>query len=179
MGEEELIKLLKEGDEESFSQLVDSYKRKVVALCYSYTNNYQEAEDLSQEAFISLFKSIKGFRGDCSISTYIYKITLSRCMDYKRKKGIKQMLSGLLTFSKPEENNDDKNYIRDCIKNLPENLKQVIVLYYYTGLTQKQIGEIMDIPAKTVEGRIYRAKQKLKEQFEKEGFMVCSKSGII
>lgn len=179
LSEDELIRLLKDDDEEAFTEVVDSYKHKVVGLCCSYTNNYQEAEDLSQEVFISLYKSIKSFRGDCSISTYIYKITLSRCMDFKRKKGIKNLLSGLITFSKPEENNDDKNFIRDCIKDLPENLKQVIILYYYTGLTQKKIGEILDIPAKTVEGRIYRAKQKLKEQFEKEGFLVCSKSGII
>lgn len=70
--ENELIKGLKLGSEDAFIELVEQYKKKIISLCYTYTNDYQEAEDISQEVFISIFNSIKNFRGECSLSTYIY-----------------------------------------------------------------------------------------------------------
>lgn len=182
MDEKNLVEGLKKRNNESFIELVNSYKRKVVSLCYSYTQDYQEAEDLSQEVFISVYNYIQNFRGDSSLSTYIYKISLSRCMDYKRKRSIKNFLSGLFNYEKAEENYndiDEKNYIRNTILALPEDMKKVIVLYYYVGLSQKEIAEILNVKAKTVEGRIYRAKQKLKFEFEKEGKFECSKNGTI
>lgn len=182
MDDKNIVEGLKKRDNESFIELVNSYKRKVVSLCYSYTQDYHEAEDLSQEVFISIFKCIENFRGDCSLSTYIYKVSLSRCMDYKRKKSIKNFLSGLFNYEKSDQNYseiDERNYVRSLILNLPEELKKVIVLYYYVGLSQKEIAEILNVTEKAVEGRIYRAKQKLKLEFEKEGKVECSKNGII
>jgi RNA polymerase sigma-70 factor (ECF subfamily) len=85
----EIVEQLKQGSEECFIQIVDKFKKKVISLCYTYTSDYQEAEDLSQEVFISFNNSIDKFRGDCSISTYIYRIAVSRCLDYKRRKNLK------------------------------------------------------------------------------------------
>jgi RNA polymerase sigma-70 factor (ECF subfamily) len=62
---------------------------------------------------------------------------------------------------------------------LPDELKTPIVLYYYTGLSQKEIGDVIGASPKTVEGRIYRAKQKLRAEFEKGGYILCSKNGMI
>lgn len=180
MEEQDLIKGLREGDEDCFIRMVDLYKKKVVSLCYSYTRDYQEAEDLSQEAFITIYNSIHNFRGECSLSTYIYKITVSRCLDFKRKRSIKNFLTGLINVHKDESFDvDDKNYVRECILSLPEELKTAVVLYYYVGLSQKEIGEILNISQKNVEGKIYRAKQKLRLEFEKGGFLACSKNGMI
>lgn len=178
MEEQDLIKGLREGDEDCFIRVVDLYKKKVVSLCYSYTQDYQEAEDLSQEAFITIYNSIKNFRGDCSLSTYIYKITVSRCLDFKRKRSIKNFLTGLINTQKDEDVDvDDKNYVRECIRSLPEELKTPIVLYYYVGLSQKEIGEVLNISQKNVEGKIYRAKQKLRLEFEKGGFYDAARMG--
>lgn len=180
LDESKVLGSLKSGDEKSFIEIVDQYKKRVISLCYSYTKDFQEAEDLSQEVFISFYNSIGNFRGDCSISTYIYKITVSKGLDYKRKKSIKGFLTGLLNFGRDEFNDiDERNYIRDCILSLPEELKTPIVMYYYVGLSQKEISEVLNVPVKTVEGRIYRARQKLKVEFEKGGELVCSKDGMI
>lgn len=180
MDEFELIDGLKRKDEQCFLEIVNRFKRKVISLCYTYTKDYSEAEDLSQEVFLSLYNSIRNFRGDCSISTYIYRISLSKCMDYKRKRSIKGFLSGLWNIQTyKDENLEDKSYIRQCIINLPEEMKKVIVLYYYIGLTQKEIGSILNISEKAVEGRIYRAKQKLKIEFEKEGYVLCRKNETV
>lgn len=180
MEERDLIRGLKHGDEDCFIRVVDLYKKKVVSLCYSYTRDYQEAEDLSQEAFITIYNSINNFREECSLSTYIYKITLSRCLDYKRKRSIKNFLTGLINVHRDEDFDvDDKNYVRECILSLPEELKTPVVLYYYIGLSQREIGEILNISEKNVEGRIYRARKRLKLELEKGGFQVCSKNGTI
>lgn len=182
MDETEIISRLKMKDQDAFLYVVDSYKKKVASLCFSYTSDYYEAEDLSQEVFIALFNSIKNYRGECSLSTYLYKITISKCLDFKRKKSIKNFLTGLISISRDESEDqdlDEKNFIRQCISSLPQDLKAPLVLYYYIGLSQKEIGEILELSSRAVEGRIYRAKSKLKEKLEKEGYSACRQNGMI
>lgn len=173
MKEDEIVKALKENNEESFIEVVQLYKNKIVSLCYSYTQDYGEAEDISQEVFISIYKGIKNFREEASLSTYIYKITVSRCLDYKRRKSIKGFLTGLFQINKEIENTfdkDDKNAVREAVSNLPEDLRICIVLYYFIGLTQKEISSILEISPKNVEGRIYRAKKRIKAHLKEGGF---------
>lgn len=179
MCDEEIVAKLKEKNEEDFIEIVNSYKNKIVAFCYSYTEDKFEAEDLSQEVFLAFYKSLDNFRAECSISTYLYKIAVSKCLDFKRKKSIKAMLT--LNFEDKGKcyDLDDKVYIRQCIKNLPKEIKISVVLYYYVGLSHKEIGDILNITPKAVEGRIYRGKQKLKAQLKKEADYVCSKKEMI
>lgn len=177
MNDEDIIKGIKQGDENSFITLVNNYKNKIISLCYSFTYDYQEAEDLSQEIFINIYKNIHKFRGESSFSTYIYKVSINKCLDYKRKKSIKGLLKGLFHTETlyVEEDLDEKRYIRKLVCELPEELKIPIVLYYFAGLSQKEIGEILKIPTKTVEGRIYRAKGRLRKVLEKEEYDVWQK----
>lgn len=164
MEEHEIVERLKNKDNDCFIEIVNEYKKKVLSFCYAYTQDYFEAEDLSQEIFITLYNNIVKFREECSLSTYIYKISMSKSLDYKRKRSIKGFLTGLLynTNSQLECDIDDKNYVRQCINCLQRELKQVVVLYYYIGLNQKEISKVLNVSQKTVEGRIYRAKQKLR-----------------
>lgn len=177
MNDEDIIKGITLGDEESFIALVNKYKSKIISLCYSFTYDYQEAEDLSQEIFISIYKNIHKFRGESSFSTYIYKVSVYKCLDYKRKKSIKGLLNGLFNIQPAyvEEDLDEKSYIRKLVCELPEELKIPIVLFYFVGLSQNEIGEILKVPTKTVEGRIYRGKGKLKKILEKEGYGIWQK----
>lgn len=171
LDEQELIDRLKKKDNESFLELVDKYKKKVVSLCYSFTENLHDAEDLSQEVFISFYKNINKFRGDSSLSTYIYKITVTKCIDFKRKRSFKNFLSGLFAVQKDsQEDMVERSYIRQCIKNLPEDMRTCIILYYYIGLSQKEISNILETSEKAIEGKIYRAKQKLKKELQEEGY---------
>lgn len=160
-------------------EIVDSYKKKIIALCYAYTEDSFEAEDLSQEVFIAFYKSIDRFRGDCSVSTYLYKIAVSKCMDFKRKKSLKAILTLNHEIKDKNYNLDDKIFIRQCIRNLPKAIKNSIVLYYYMGLSQKEIADVLNISAKAVEGRIYRGKQILKVQLKKEEVYACSRKEMI
>lgn len=180
MNEETLIENLKKSDEASFVEIVNLYKKKIISLCYSYTEDKYEAEDLSQEVFINFFRSINKFRGDCAISSFLYRIAISRCLDFKRKKYVKTFLSGIEKEIAVEEyDRDERFYIRSVIKALPKDVKTAVVLYYYVGLEQKEIAEILNTTAKAVEGKIYRAKAKIKKELEKEGYGICSKNGMI
>ena len=181
MEEHQIVERLKNKDNECFIEIVNQYKRKVISLCYVYTEDYFEAEDLSQEVFIALYNNIVTFREECSLSTYIYKISISKALDYKRKKSLKGFLIGLFNtnVAQKECDIDEKNYIRQCISRLSKDLKEAVVLYYYIGLNQKEISKILSVPQKTVEGRIYRAKQKLKVEIQREDVIVCKKSGMI
>jgi RNA polymerase sigma factor (sigma-70 family) len=180
LNDSDILQDLKEGHQENFIEIVNQYKNKVLSLCFSYTRDYQEAEDLSQEVFISLYRNLQSFRGDCSISTYIYRIALSKCLDFKRKRSIKGFLTGLFNLQTTETPDiDERNHIRQCILSLPEDLKTPVLLYYYMGLSQGEIGEILKVPQKTVEGRIYRAKKRLKKELEKGDELICSKDGIV
>jgi len=170
-----IIERMKNKDEDAFIEFVNNYKMKLVMFCYSYTKDIYEAEDLSQEIFIKLFKSIGSFRFESSVSTFLFQIAKNLCIDYCRKKRIKQIF-GFLDLLKDEfnyEDCDDKIFVRKCILDLPENLRTIVVLYYYIGFNEKDIANILNISQRAVEGRIYRAKQKLKKEFEKGEVILC------
>jgi RNA polymerase sigma factor (sigma-70 family) len=179
--EHQIVERLKNKDNECFIEIINQYKRKIISLCYAYTQDYFEAEDLSQEVFISLYNNIVRFREECSLSTYIYKIAMSKALDYKRRKSLKGFLTGLFNTNTAQRecDIDEKNYIRQCISRLSPDLKEAVVLYYYIGLNQKEISKILNVSQKAVEGRIYRAKQKLRIEIQREDVIVCKKNGII
>jgi RNA polymerase sigma factor (sigma-70 family) len=106
---------------------------------------------------------------------------MSKALDYKRKRSLKGFLTGLVStnIEQKECDIDEKNYIRQCISSLPRDLKEAVVLYYYIGLNQKEISRILNVPQKTIEGRIYRAKQKLRVKIQREDITICKKSGMI
>jgi RNA polymerase sigma factor (sigma-70 family) len=179
LDDQELMVRIRDGDQNSYIELVNSYKKKIIALCYSYTEDSYEAEDLSQDVLVTFYKNIVKFRGECSVSTYLYKIAVSKCIDFKRKRTIKAMLfDGFYSEKEKSEDLDEKIYIRQCISKLPKNIKTPIVLYYYVGLDQKEIGEILNISSRAVEGRIYRGKQILRNMFSKEGNIYAEKVGL-
>jgi RNA polymerase sigma-70 factor, ECF subfamily len=86
MSIENLIENLKSGDLKSFKILIDDHQKKVLNTCYRFVNNKEDAEDLTQEVFIEVYKSISSFRGESKISTWIYRIAITKSLDFIRKK---------------------------------------------------------------------------------------------
>ena len=86
MDEKTLIPKLLDGDHQAFRMLVDAFQEKVLNTCYGFVNNKQEAEDLTQEVFIEVFRSIGKFRGDAKLSTWIYRIAVSKSLEEIRKR---------------------------------------------------------------------------------------------
>jgi RNA polymerase sigma factor (sigma-70 family) len=174
--EKDLIERIREGDKDSFVYIVDLYKKQLIMFCYSYVKDLQEAEDISQEVFLKFYQNISKYRCECSLKTYLFYIARSTCIDFLRRKKLKEVLNGFNIFkSKDSSFNEDKLYIKEAILNLPESLRTVIVLYYYAGLSEKEIKDVLNISERAVEGRLYRARQKLREEFQKGEGVLCRK----
>lgn len=181
MDENDIIIKVQRGNTEAFSSIVDLYKNRVFACAYKFTNDYSEAQDLSQEIFIKIFNNISSFRFESSLSTWIYKIATNKCIDYKRKKKIKissfneaynkESSPDIKLSSKdrsPEEiviSDEKQREVHKAIYDLPEIYKTVIIMYHFNELSYREISKILKVPEKTVETRLYRARQLLKKKF--------------
>jgi len=182
--EKKLIKNLKEGDENAFKFLVESYKGFIYNSCLSIIQNTEEADDLTQEVFIQIFKSIKGFKGNSTLSTWIYRITISKCFEYlrfkKRKKRFSQIINlfrddgstiDIPQFDHPGvqlEKKEDAKHLFEAIETLDQEQKTAYVLKNIQGLKYKKISEVMRKSTSSIESLIFRAKKNLKKYLEKK-----------
>jgi RNA polymerase sigma-70 factor (ECF subfamily) len=150
----------------------------------NFVQNKEDAEDISQEVFIEVYKSLPQFKGEASISTWIYRIAITKSLDHLRKKnsqkrkGFLRSLfyedSGELMHDRPHfdhpgilmENKENARFLFAAINTLPENQKTAFILFNIDDLPQKEIAEIMNTSPKAVESLIGRAKQTLKERLK-------------
>ncbi len=153
----------------------------------SFLQNTEDAEDITQEVFIEVYRSINKFKGNSSISTWIYRISVNKSLDFLRKKKRKKrfgIISSLFTnedknkeiiqianFEHPGvliEQKENAKLLFRLIDDLKDKQKTAFILFHIEDLNQKQIAEIMGISSKAVELLIRRAKIKLKEKFDKK-----------
>ena len=143
--------------------------------------DYGMAEDIAQEVFITVYKSILSFNEKSAISTWIYRITVNKCLDHirsqkrqKRQGFLSQLFNkdtGEPIIEKPDfihpgivaENREKAQYLFKAIKALPENQKTVFILTHIEDLPQKEVAEIMEISLKAVESLLQRAKTNLRK----------------
>ena len=99
MQERELVEKLQRGESEAFRALVEEFKHKIVNTCYRFVMNREDAEDVAQEVFIQVHRSVKNFKGDSSLSTWIYRIAVSKSLDFlKHQKRQKRNISLLFSL---------------------------------------------------------------------------------
>lgn len=178
LDENEFINLLKEGKEATWREFVDEYKDKVFKTALSYIPFYDEAEDLAQEVFIEIYKSIVHFRGDASLSTWVYRITVNKAINHLRKNK-KHYLSRSaedyevygpaenMQTSDASENFQRKEYrkiIQHAIQELPERQATVFVLHKIEGKSYKEISDILNISLSSVESLMFRARSALQSK---------------
>ncbi len=172
MTEKEIIQALKNKDSEAFRHVYEKYYDKMKHLCYGIVNNTEDAEDLAQEVFIDLYNSISRFREESKLSTWLHRVALNKSYTFLRTKKIKDIFTKLeekLTqqADKPEDEDLKTKQINDlhkAIKALPARQAKVFTLFYYEGISQKEIVEIMNLKSvSTVEQLIFRAKQNIKK----------------
>jgi RNA polymerase sigma-70 factor (ECF subfamily) len=182
MADRELIRGLKSGRPEAFKKLVEEYQNKVINTCNGFLQNEQDAEDIAQEVFIEVHKSIAGFREEARLSTWIYRISVSRSLDFIRKQKRKKRIGRIRNMlrggggakqvpsevgSRPDtilENRERFRILRQAIDSLAENQKVAITLSKCEGLGNKEIAEIMGTTLSSVEALIHRAKRNLRKK---------------
>ncbi|MGB9682478.1 MAG: sigma-70 family RNA polymerase sigma factor [bacterium] len=172
--DELLVEKIKKGNDDAFRDLIRRYQRYVLNLVYRTIGDTNDAEDIAQEVFIKVYKSIRGFKGESKFSTWISKITVNVCMDKLREKSKNKEEDieeeAWNTFTQPvnfspevmAERHELQETIKKAIESLPEELRAAFVLRELENLSYEEIGEMLNIPIGTVESRIYRARMKLR-----------------
>lgn len=181
MTELSFIKSIKNNEPESFRKLVLNYQDMIVNTCYGFVKNHTDAEDVAQEVFIEVYRSIKNFREDAKLSTWLYRIAVNKSIDFLRKKKRKSWLGSIQGMFGGEEKvmviedkhqpnpqqaleqNERKVVLQNAIEQLAENQKTAFVLHKYEGLSYKEVAGIMDLSLSSVESLMHRAKKNLKK----------------
>jgi RNA polymerase sigma-70 factor, ECF subfamily len=179
MSENNLINRLQQKDEEAFRIVFNQNQRKVINTCYRLVLDKDAAQDITQEVFIKLYSSIDQFRGESRLSTWIYRIAVSKSLDYLRAQKRKKRHSLISIFSEPYQKQEEisapknqnpsnilddeerKRILNDALSKLPENQKIAFLLSKYDELSTKEIADILDTSIHAVESLIQRAKKNL------------------
>ena len=168
-----LVSRTKAGDTEAFSALVRRHERVVYNLSYRFMRDTAMAEDMAQEAFVKAYRLLNGFRGDCSFSTWLYRVTCSVCLTElnrrKRRAEVELTLDNVADVSSdPEDTSDMPELIRRCVTKLPERYASIMTLYYLQEVPYEEIAETMNIPMGTLKTWMHRARIQLRKIVEKE-----------
>ncbi len=182
MEDTELIKAVKAGETGAFQTLVEQYQDRVINTCYGFVRDREDAKDIAQEVFIEIYQSLEKFREEAKLSTWIYRISVTKSLDFLRRKNRKKRMGQFKKLfniddvaeriEQPSGNNPDKNMeareraqiLQQAMDRLPENQKIAITLSKYEGFSNKEISEIMNTSVSSVESLIHRAKVNLKKK---------------
>lgn len=173
MGDKDLIKGLKKGKEDAYYKLINTYGNQLLRTCFLMTKDEREAEDIVQDTFIRVFKYIKGFKGDSSLYTWIYRISQNVIKDRMKSREIESPYEDYhIDPDNPEDltiNKIDREILREELDKLSFIYKQVIVLFYFEDLSIKEISGILDEKEGTIKSKLSRARSLLKVALEKGG----------
>ena len=179
--ETQLIARAQRGDEAAFSELFETHKRRVYSLCLRMTANTAEAEDLSQEAFLQLFRKISTFRGESAFSTWLHRLVVNVVLMHLRKKGLQQISLDETDNSQEEPvkrdyGDDDRRLIGSvdrisltrAIGELPPGYRTVFVLHDVEGYEHNEIAQIMGCSIGNSKSQLHKARMKLRESLRRE-----------
>lgn len=185
MNESELIQGLRQGDEAAFQHLVNTYKDRLYNTALGIVQNAEDAEDVAQEVFIQVYRSIHHFKGESKLSTWLYRIATTRSLDLlrsrksKKRFGFMQRLFGegneplyeIPDFNHPGialDRKENAAKLFRAIAQLPDNQKTAFTLHKLEDLSYQEVSEVMQTSVSAIESLMHRAKQNLKKILEKE-----------
>jgi RNA polymerase sigma-70 factor (ECF subfamily) len=170
----ELIERCLQKDNAAWEAIVARYKRKVFHIGYKFTGRHDDAEDLTQEIFLKVFKSLEKFNRDADFSTWLSSVARNFCIDhYRASKREKEVLvEDLVAFdlapasagASPHrvlEDRDRRSFLRRGLDALPEKLREAVILRDLQGLTYQEMADRLGLPEGTVKSRINRGREEL------------------
>jgi RNA polymerase sigma-70 factor (ECF subfamily) len=180
--EQVLIDRFCTGDHTAFHELVGRYKKKIYYLAYDITGDHHEAEDISQEVFMKMYRSLETFRRDAKMSSWLYQITVNTSIDSLRKKSsrpaqqmgefdqvsVQESLSGsgpnAFDPLRSTESSQIQNRISQALQKISPRERTVFVMRHYNDLKLNEIAEILNINIGTVKSLLFRAIKKLRKE---------------
>jgi len=168
----ELCRMASEGSLPAFEVLYERYHRRTYSLCLRMTGNQTEAEDLTQEAFIQLFRKVGSFRGDSAFSTWLHRLTVNQVLMHFRRRSVKnektsedgevpeQIVHGTANPNKMPV--VDRIALKNAIAELPNGYRRVFVLHDIEGFEHEEVARMMGISVGTSKSQLHKARLKLR-----------------
>ena len=175
----EIIKRILQGEQAVFSILVERYQQYVFTLVHRFTDNREDAEEISQDVFVKAYRSLADFRGESKFSTWLYTVVRTSCITFLRKKKLDTTsIDNERTFIQLEnkesgfransvEQKSRHAMVNSAIRLLSPDDSQLITLFYKGEQSLEEIGRIMGLEPNTVKVKLHRARVRLKEKMEK------------
>lgn len=183
----ELARECRQGSREAFNRLVYKYQDRIYSIALRMMQNTEEAKDIAQDVFFSVYKSIKRFRGDSKLATWLYRIAVNACINKLKSKSRKQTQpieetspakmgeagqegttsSEISDPHKALERKDLGQKIEGELAKLPPESRIVVLLRDVQGMSYEEIEKILGIPDGTVKSRLHRARLELKKRLKK------------
>lgn len=175
-----LIEQLKQGDENAFKTIVETWQNMVYNTAIGIVQNAEDAEDITQEVFVQVYQSISSFKGDSKFSTWLYRIAITKSLDHQRRKKRKKRFSFVRSLFGDEsevaihppdfhhpgvvlDKKEDAVTLFQAISQLPENQRVAFTLHKVEGLSYQEVSEVMKTTVSSVESLMHRAKANLKK----------------
>lgn len=173
----DLITRFRSGDLSGFEELLRKYQDRIYNLCRYMIQDTHDAQDAAQDVFLKAYGSLKAFKADASLYTWLYRIAVNTCLDYKKKSRPEQaedesVIDNLAsTEPSPEQRYQSKEIgeiIQLALQKLPEHLKAAILLKEIEELSYEEIAEVLHTSIGTVKSRISRAREELRRLLQKK-----------
>jgi RNA polymerase sigma-70 factor (ECF subfamily) len=164
------IAACRRGEREAFDVLVARYQRPIYRLCYRFVNNHEDANDLAQDAFLKAWRAISSFRGDSAFSTWLYRIAVNACLNYRAlRRPLTQELPEVLVDPRPgaeaeAERDDEARRVRAAVSRLPDKQRATLILKIFHDLTHEEVAEILGSSVGTVKANLFHALANLRRQ---------------
>nr|WP_298791295.1 RNA polymerase sigma factor [uncultured Allomuricauda sp.] len=182
MEDKQFLADLKDQKQSAYSRLLDEYQAKVFNTCVSFVPNREDAEDIAQEVFVEVYHSVHKFKGNSKLSTWIYRISVNKSLEFIRKKSAKKrfgfmqsIIGGDIPMDKSNyftefdhpgiqlENKEKSETLFNAINKLPEDQKVAFTLNKIDGLSYKEISEVTEKSVSSIESLLFRARKNLQK----------------
>jgi len=173
--ERDLVDAARNGDSRAFDLLVERHQRAIFRLCYRLAQNAEDAADLTQEALLRAFRSIRSFRGESAFGTWLYRIALNTCRSFRSaRRAVHEELTEYSAVSAPDgtlrlEQDERARTVRDAVARLPEKQKATLVLKIYHEMTHEQIAAVLGTSVGTAKANLFHALAGLRRMLGEQG----------
>jgi RNA polymerase sigma-70 factor (ECF subfamily) len=163
------IAACQQGEREAFDRLVERYQRDVYRLCYRYVNNHQDANDMAQDVFLKAYRAIGRFRGDSSFSTWLYRIAVNTCLNFRAARRLPQdelsdqIADGGASAAERLHAAERSAEVRRAVARLPEKQRATLILKIYQDLTHEEVAGILGSSVGTVKANLFHALANLRK----------------
>ena len=179
--EQAWIEELRSGSEVAFAAMVKTYQELVLNTCLGFVPRKEDAEDLTQEVFVEVYRTVDRFRGDAKLSTWLYRIAVNKCLEwirYTKRQKRRAFFQSLLGADNDQalevagsidhpgislENRQRADVLYQAIDRLSENQRIAFTLHKVEGLSHQEISAVMELSVSSIESLIHRAKKKLQK----------------